>query len=609
MCGIFGYIGPRDAVKITLQGLKRLEYRGYDSAGIGGINENDEVVFRKVVGKISDLEKSLSKEPLPLNPAIAHTRWATHGRPTEMNAHPHLDAYHTLALVHNGIIENHEALRRMLKENNVQFTSETDSEVIAHLISHFYEGDILQAIERALPLLQGSFAIAFTHSGHPNEIVAFAKDTPLAIGIGDNESFISSDPTAFKGEADEVLYLSSSEIAIVRADEVETFDASMNKIIKNRELLASHVEDIDKGDFEHFTLKEIFDQPHSLRSAMVSRFSEEYGTALLEGMNIDVNELLGIKRVIILGCGTSWHAGYIAAYLLEDMARLPVQLEISSEFRYKNPIILPDTLAIAISQSGETADTLAAVREIKGKGAHVLGICNVHGSSLAREADGCIFLRAGIEVAVCSTKAFTSQVTLLALFSLMMARMRHMGKEEGQNFLKELLSLPEKVQAILDQSSVIEKVAKKYAAYDHCFFVGRQYMYPTALEGALKLKEISYINANGYPAGELKHGVIALIADDCPTVALCANQATYSKILSNLMEIKSRNGPILAIAEEGSDGLDGVADDVIFVPKTIDALSSIPTVVASQLFAYYVAKEKGTEIDQPRNLAKSVTVE
>lgn len=608
MCGIFGYVGPGNAVDLCLQGLKKLEYRGYDSAGIAGIH-GDCIGYCKVVGNIDALAQELNGSELNLDTAIAQTRWATHGKPSIENAHPHFDNEETLAVVHNGIIENHEALRHMLKEKGFIFQSETDSEVIAHLIAYFYEGDILRAVQQALPLLQGAFALAIIHKQFPGQIIAVASESPLAVGIGAGEAFIASDSLALRTVAKEVIYLADCEVAVVRADQIETFDASMSKIIKTRELVASHAEEITKNGYEHFTLKEIFEQSRSLHNAINNRFILDYGTADLEGLGMEVSELLAVQRILILACGTSWNAGYVASYMLEDWARIPVQVEISSEFRYKNPIVPPGTLVIAISQSGETADTLAAVRELKAKGAKILAICNVHSSSLTREASGTLFLRAGPEIGVCSTKAFTSMVAVLALFSLMMARMRNVDQAKGQEFLSAMKKLPQQVQTILDSAENIQAIAKKYAKYDNFFFIGRKYMFPTALEGALKLKEISYINANGYPAGEMKHGPIALISDQCPTVALCANEATLVKILSNLMEIKARNGLLIAIAEKGMKGIDTIADEVIWIPPTIDELAAIPVTVVTQLLAYYIAHERGTNIDQPRNLAKSVTVE
>ena len=608
MCGIFGYIGSQDAMQITLAGIKKLEYRGYDSSGIVGINQEN-FVECKELGKIQALTNKLNEKKLFSSIAMAHTRWATHGRPSVLNAHPHQDHTNSIAIVHNGIIENFDGLKEDLKEKGVNCISDTDSEVIAQLIGLHYNGDLLEAVQKVIPLLQGSFAITVMHKDYPDLMIAAALESPLAVGIGENEVFVSSDTNAFLCHTKEAIFLEQAEVAVITKDSVKIFDANMSQVLKKKEILEHQVEDASKGNFEHFTLKEIFEQPQTIRNALLSRYLEEYGTAIFEELNFDVSELLAVKKILILACGTSWNAGYVASYMLEDKARIPTQVEISSEFRYKNPIVSKDTLVIAISQSGETADTVAAMRELKEKGAKILAVCNVQGSTLAREADGCLFLRAGPEIGVCSTKAFTSQLTVLSLFTLQMARMRHMGKVEGQAFLQELKALPDLLNKVLKQAPNIEQIAKKYAKYDNFFFIGRNYMYPTSMEGALKLKEISYINANAYPAGEMKHGPIALISEECPTIALCANKMTADKLLSNLMEIKARSGPVLAIVEEEMKEFNGVADDVIVVPETRDELAAILTTVVTQLIAYYVAKERGTDIDQPRNLAKSVTVE
>ncbi|GAB4236803.1 MAG: glutamine--fructose-6-phosphate transaminase (isomerizing) [Chlamydiales bacterium] len=608
MCGIFGCISTENVIAKTLAGLKNLEYRGYDSAGIAGIAEGN-IIYCKEVGKIAVLEEKSTQRKLESPIAIAHTRWATHGVPSEANAHPHLDEAKTLAVVHNGIIENHQSLRDMLKEKGVAFRSESDTEVIAHLIAHFYTGNILEAVRETLLLLHGSYAIAVIHKDFPDRIIVAAHSSPLAIGIGSNQSFISSDPHAFIKETDKVMYIGNKEIAVIKKDSYEIYDTAMTPITKEVKVLMRRADETDKGAFEHFTLKEIYEQPQALRSALAGRCLEEYGTATFDELNMPTSTLLGIERILILACGTSMHAGMATAYLLEDLARIPTQVEISSEFRYKNPVLAPGTLAIAISQSGETADTLAAVRELKTRGCPVLGVCNVYESSLAREADATLFLRAGPEIGVCSTKAFTCQSLILSLFSLAMARMRHLDKEQGKQFIKALMKIPDQVQRVLNSAGSIEGLAKKYAHYNNFFYLGRYYMYPAALEGALKVKEIAYVNANGYPGGEMKHGPIALIGNDCPTVALCANQATLDKFCSNLMAVKARHGPILGIAPEGTKGLESIVDDLIWVPRTIDELAIIPTSVVLQLLAYYIAKERGTEIDQPRNLAKSVTVE
>lgn len=610
MCGIFGYIGPRDPAHICITGLKHLEYRGYDSAGIAGIKQG-EMFSCKEVGKLFALETALQKTSVNLDLAIAHTRWATHGKPTLENAHPHFDQQQAIAVVHNGIIENHFALREMLRTEGKQFYSDTDTEVIAQLVSHYYTGDLLAAVQQALGQLRGFWGIAVIHKNHPNQIIAAARENPIAIGYNPArlEAFVSSDANAF-GEKDlDVMFLRNDEIAVITPDKVEVFDHSATIVQKTTERLGHESFSISKNGFDHFMLKEIFEQPQTIQQAFHNRFIPDFGTAEFENLTLTPSDLLGVRRILILACGTSWHAGLIAASLLEDKARIPTQAEIASEFRYKNPIISENTLVLAISQSGETLDTIAAVREVKSKGAKVLAICNVRNSTLTREADCTLFLRAGPEISVCSTKAFTSQLTVLSLFTLLMARLRHMSKEEGQAFIHEIQSLPPKIEQVLYQKETIHALAKKYAPYERFFFLGRHYMHTTSLEAALKLKEISYINAQGYPAGEMKHGPIALIDPSLAVIGMCGNKHTYEKIVSNLMEVKARGAPILALAPIGSPDIESIATDVLWMPNVCDELASIPYAVASQLMAYYIALERGTDIDQPRNLAKSVTVE
>jgi glucosamine--fructose-6-phosphate aminotransferase (isomerizing) len=610
MCGIFGYLGKRNSAKICIEGLKRLEYRGYDSAGIAGIL-NGNLVSCKEIGKIHALEDTVNTLSLDFDIGIAHTRWATHGKPSKENAHPHFDQHKSIAVVHNGIIENHNSLRDMLKKKGFLFESDTDSEVIAQLISHFYEGDFLLAVQKSLSLLHGFWGLAIIHKNHPDQIITAARENPLAIALHPNrtEAFVASDANAFSTSDLDIVFLRNDEVALVSKEHVQIFDSSSAPVSINMKRLGLEHQTITKNGFDHFMLKEIFEQPHTVQQAFHNRCIEEYGTAEFDNLGLSSQELLSVRRILILACGTSWHAGSIAASLLEDKARIPTQAEIASEFRYKNPIISEDTLVIAISQSGETLDTIAAVREVKSKGAKVLGICNMRNSTLTREADYCIFLRAGPEISVCSTKAFTSQLTVLALFTLLMARLRHMSKEEGQAFLTELQDLPAKIQKILAQKKEIKKLADKYASFENFFFLGRHYMFATSLEAALKLKEISYLNALGYPAGEMKHGPIALVCPELAVVGMCGNKRTYEKMLSNLMEINARGAPIVAFAPENAEEIEKITTDIIRLPETIDELACIPYSVAAQLFAYYVAKKRGTDIDHPRNLAKSVTVE
>lgn len=610
MCGIFGYIGSHNSTQVCLEGLKRLEYRGYDSSGIAGIHDGSLFIVKER-GKIAALEALLLHNPIPFEFAIAHTRWATHGEPTTDNAHPHSDQNNTLTLVHNGIIENHQSLRRYLKEKGISFRSETDSEVVAQLIAHLYKGNFLEAVQKALSMLQGFWGIAVIHKDHPDQIIVAARENPIAIATNASreESFISSDANAFPHDDLDVIFLRSDEVAVVRRGSVEIFDQASTKVERSAERLGLDNFAFSKGEFPHFMLKEIFDQPQAIQQALHNRCIDDYGTVEFDNLTFTAQELLGIRNILILACGTSWHAGCIAASLFEDIARIPSQAEIASEFRYRNPIVSEETLVIAISQSGETLDTIAAVRETKRKGAKVLGICNVRNSTLTRECDSTLFLRAGPEISVCSTKAFTSQITVLSLFTLLMARLRHMSKEEGQELIKDLRTLPALCQHVLQQGPEIEAIAKKYADFDNFFFLGRHYMHITSLEAALKLKEISYLQATGYPSGELKHGPIALVNPELAVVGLCGNQKTYEKTLSNLTEAKSRGGKILAIAPQGASHIEDVADDVIYLPQVSDWLAAIPYSIVCQLLAYYIAIQRGTEIDQPRNLAKSVTVE
>ena len=609
MCGIFGYIGKRNALKSVLAGIKRLEYRGYDSAGLAGLKDH-KLYFWKEVGKVKQLEEALLKQaPLDLELAIAQTRWATHGGVTKSNAHPHLDNQEKIALVHNGIIENYATIKQELIEEGVTFLSETDTEVIVHLIAKYDQGNLLEAVQKAISRLVGAYSIVLIHVDYPDTIVAIAHECPLVIGIGEKEAFIASDYQAFSDYTREVIYLSHSEIALIKADQLAIYNQEKIKIEKPHAFLELAVHEADKGSYNHYTLKEIFEQPQTIAAAMKGRFNLTTGDIFFEDLKLSDQTLNSIERILILGCGTSLHAGYVASYMIEELARLPVQVEISSEYRYKHPVIPKNTLVIAISQSGETADTIAALRELKAHQALTLAICNTYGSTITRECDSCIYLKAGPEIGVCSTKAFTSQLTVLTLFALLLARKKGMTPTASIQFLEALEKIPSQIDAILDEVNKIQEIAEKYAGYQNFFFLGRNYQYPTALEGALKLKEISYINANGYPAGEMKHGPIALINEECPTVALCANQHTYTKIISNLMEVRARRGKIIAISDQSENNLAAITDELIFIPTTLDPLAPILTSVVTQLLAYFIALAKGADIDQPRNLAKSVTVE
>lgn len=607
MCGIFGYIGPKDPLPICLFGLKQLEYRGYDSSGIAGLSDG-KLISCKEAGKISGLEKKLSLSPMRLDLAIGHTRWATHGKPTDLNAHPHFDTTSSIALVHNGIIENYDLLREELKLDGVRFASETDTEVVVHLIAKYYRGNLLMALHQVLPQLKGSFAIALIHRSHPGEIFAIARECPLCIGYDDahTEAIVSSDPNAFLTTTPNVVFLRNNEIARVQRGGTEFFNLALKSLVKKSERIDSEFKVLSKEGFEHFMLKEIHEQPSTVQKALFGRLDND---SVLLDLHLSEEKLRRLCHIWILGCGTSSHAGWLGTLLVEDLVRLPSTMEIASEARYRNPILTHDTLVVAISQSGETADTLAAMREAKRRGSSVLGICNIKNSSLSREADSTLFLNAGPEVSVCSTKAFTSQITVLALFALHLAKLKGMKESQMSYYLSELSKVPGQIQKVLERTSQIQALAKKYAQYEDFFFLGRRYMLPTAMEAALKLKEISYVNANGYPAGELKHGPIALINDRFPVVAFCANIQTHEKIASNLMEVKARGAPVLAFAPEGMDSIASIADDVFWLPPAIDPFAPFASTIAGQLLAYYIAKERGCDIDQPRNLAKSVTVE
>ena len=610
MCGIFGYIGLKDPIKICINGLKQLEYRGYDSAGIVGISDG-KIKFCKEAGKIVNLEKKIIAKNLHLDFAIGHTRWATHGKPTDQNAHPHFDEKATLAVVHNGIIENYDVLREQLRSDGITFTTETDTEVIAQLIAKFYTGDILVAVQKSLHLLKGSFAIALIHRDHPNQIITAARENPVSIAYDDDhsESIVSSDPNAFLSSTKNVMFLRNDEIANIEAHQVRVYDADLHLLNKKIERLESNFQAPTKAGFEHFMLKEIHEQSCTIQKALLGRINEEKASIEFENFRISDEYLLSVRNIWLLGCGTSAYAGWIGTLFFEDFAHLSASVEIASEARYRSPQLSKDTLVIAISQSGETADTIAAMREAKHKGCKILGICNVVNSTLSREADSTIFLKAGPEICVCSTKAFSSQVAVLALLALHLARLKGLNETEMLRYITELKKISGSVQQVLENAGLIQTIAQKYAHYEDFFFMGRRYMVPACLEAALKLKEISYVHANGYHAGEIKHGPIALINENFPVVAFCANEQTYEKIISNLMEVKARSAPILAFAPLGCDKVASIADDVFWLPPTIDPFAPFASVIAGQLLAYYIAKERKCDIDQPRNLAKSVTVE
>jgi len=599
MCGIIGYIGKREAAPLILRGLHRLEYRGYDSAGIA-IVSGEKLFAVKSAGMITALEARPELKRLIGNIGIAHTRWATHGEPTEQNAHPHLDCKGEIAVVHNGIIENYMELREALQKRGHTFNSETDSEVIAHLIEESYEGVLEDAVARALKLLEGTFGLAVVHTGE-RKVVAVRRSSPLIIGIGQNEMFVASDVAAVVEHTSRVVHLDDDEIACIRQDGFSVMRLSGEMVEKRVDKVEMSLSQIEKKGFKHFMLKEIFEQPASITNLLRGR---------LKDGKITLTPNLGLarfERVIFVGCGTSWHSAIIGRYLAENLAGIRAEFEYASEFRYRKPIVTNRDLVVVISQSGETADTLGALREAKKRGARTLGIVNVVGSTISREVDGGIYLHAGPEIGVASTKAFTSQVMALLLLTLYIRQER--GLENDPELIREAAAMPAKINAMLDNLDVIKNIAREFASYKNFIYLGRGINYPVALEGALKLKEISYIHAEGYPAGEMKHGPIALIDDGFPVVFIVGNDAQHEKVLGNMQEVKARKGRIIAVCSEGDTDAARVADYCITVPQTSPLLSPILNVVPLQLLAYYVADAKGLDVDRPRNLAKSVTVE
>jgi len=608
MCGIVGYVGGRGATGLLIEGLKRLEYRGYDSAGIAMSNGHG-LETRKAKGKISTLESVVNSHPIHGSVGIAHTRWATHGAPNECNAHPQTDCTNTVAVVHNGIIENYGALRKMLKIQGHTFKSETDTEVLAHLIEAAFDGKLEDAVIDALNLVEGTYGIAVISSRDPDKIVCARKGSPLLIGLGEGEFYVASDVAAILQHTRQVVYLDDGEMGVLTRDGYEVLDLNARRVSKGVSRIDWSLDEIEKGGYEHFMLKEIFEQPSTIQETMRGRLVVDEGFCKLGGLNLTKEELLSFDHVVITACGTSWHSGLIGELYIEDLARIRTEVEYASEFRYRNPIITDKTLCIVISQSGETADTLAAMREAKRRGAKTLGIVNVVGSTIAREDNGGIYLHAGPEIGVASTKAFTSQVIALALLTLKLARLRNMSVIRGREVAEAMLALPGQIQTILDNAKEIETIAERFKDATNFLYLGRGYNFPVALEGALKLKEISYIHAEGYPAAEMKHGPIALIDSEMPVVFIAPHDAVFDKVVSNVQEVKARGGKVICITSQPEPVLDGLIDFEIRVPQTIDMLYPVLTVIPLQLLAYYIAVKRGLNVDQPRNLAKSVTVE
>lgn len=609
MCGIVGYIGPNDALPVLVGGLKKLEYRGYDSSGVALI-ENAKIEIVRASGKISALEDKLKTTHIGGNIGIAHTRWATHGAPTEANAHPHVSYDGKISIVHNGIIENYATLKAKLISEGVQFKSETDTEVVAHLIARFYNGDLKTAVLKTLAKIEGTFGLAVICSEEPGTLIGARRGSPLILGIGTNsEFFLASDVSAIINHTQKVVYLDDNDVVQIKDGAYSIVNMNSHEVQRDVQDVEFDADAIAKGGFAHFMLKEIFEQPEVLRNTMRGRLLAAEGNAKLAGLDTNIKELRNINRIIITACGTSYYAGMVGEYMIEDLAGVPVEVEYASEFRYRNPIIKPGTLVLAISQSGETADTLAALKEAQQKGATALAICNGVGSTIARTSDGGVYLHAGPEIGVASTKAFTSQVTVLAMIALLLGRQRRLSFETGADIVKAMQELPALVEQTLQLSDQIAGIAQKYAKANNFLYLGRHFNYPVAMEGALKLKEISYIHAEGYPAAEMKHGPIALIDENMPVVVIAPKDALFDKVISNVREIKARGGRVIAVTTEDCKPLDEFADHLIKVPKTIPMLMPIVTCVPLQLLAYHIAVLRGNDVDQPRNLAKSVTVE
>jgi glutamine---fructose-6-phosphate transaminase (isomerizing) len=611
MCGIVGYIGPQQADDLLLTGLKRLEYRGYDSAGLA-IVDDDKLVVRKQKGKVSALAKAVETVRVQGTLGVGHTRWATHGFPNDKNAHPHTSSDGAFALVHNGIIENYATLRKQLQAKGYPFTSETDTEVLVHLIDHVRKErglDLPEALSQALSKVVGTYGIALVSSEDPDLLLAARNGSPLLLGVNEQEYFIASDASALIEHTRQVVYLNDGEMAVVRRSGYEVRTIANQPLQKEVHELQWDIEQIEKQGYEHFMLKEIMEQPKALKDCMRGRVRASEGRVVLGGLMDVMDQLRAANRIIIAACGTSWHSALVGEYLIEEFARVPVEVEYASEFRYRNPILRDDDVVIVISQSGETADTLAAVREAKRQGVLTLGICNVVGSTIARETDAGVYLHIGPEIGVASTKAFTAQVLVLAMLSMKLAEGRTLSQAEIAHNLHAIEAIPEKVQTVLDQTETIRSMAKVYRYAENFLYLGRGYNFPVALEGALKLKEISYIHAEGYPAAEMKHGPIALIDKFMPVVFTALKDRTYDKIISNIEEVAAREGAVIAITDEGNGELERLCEYVLHVPKTEEFLSPLLTSIPLQLLSYHIAVMRGCHVDQPRNLAKSVTVE
>lgn len=606
MCGIVAYIGHKQATPILLSGLKRLEYRGYDSAGIAVLNDG-KLERVRALGKIENLSAVLADKNIIGNIGVAHTRWATHGGVTEENTHPHGDCQGDLMLVHNGIIENYRELKEKLVSH--KFVSETDTEVLAHLIEENYQGDLYEAVKISLKEVRGTYGLVVIHKNEPDKLVVARMGSPIVVGLGEGEYFIASDASPMLAYTKKVIFLNDGEIAKITKDELEINGLESSLIKERLEMISWDESEAEKQGYPDFMLKEIFDQPSVFLDAVRGRLVLEEGTANLGGLNMTAEERLKIKKIILLACGTAYHAGLVGKYLFERLSGITTEVEVASEWRYRDAVVDEDTLVFAISQSGETADTLAAIREAKRKGAKIRGIVNVVGSTIARETDGGTYIHAGPELAVASTKAFTNMVAVLTLYALEFGRGKRVSLTTGEKIIQEIKKIPEKMNLILKQSENIKSIAEKYSSYKNFFFLGRGFNYPVALEGSLKLKEITYLHSEAYPGGEMKHGPISLLSEEFPVVAIVTKNRLYDKMVSNIAEARARKSPVLAVATFGDEEIKDISDDVIFVPETMEILEPLLNAVALQLFSYYSAKFLGRDVDRPRNLAKSVTVE
>jgi glucosamine--fructose-6-phosphate aminotransferase (isomerizing) len=608
MCGIIGYVGRKEAQPILVEGLRCLEYRGYDSAGLATL-VGSHLHLRKRAGRISNLVRYLRDRPAPGCVGISHTRWATHGSASDSNAHPHVGGDGVVAVVHNGVVENYTALKRQLQADGVVFHSDTDTEVIAQLIAYNYQGDLVEAVRKALSQLKGTYGLAVLSPLHPDLLVGARLGSPLVLGLGQGEHFLASDSGPLVEHTEKVVYLHDYQMCVLTPDAWYILDEDQVPVEASIQQIDWDVADMDYNGFEHYMLKEIYEQPEALENAMRGRLRDSDASAHFGGLNLSTQQLRRAERLILTACGTSYHAALVGEYLFEEYARIPVEVEYASEFRYRNPPIDRNTIVLAITQSGETADTLAALRESKRKGHPTLALCNVVGSTIAREADGGVYLHAGPEIGVASTKAFSSQVAVLTMLALYFGRMRHLSSLQGGRMLEELRGLPDAVRRALACHDSVKRIAEQYYQVNNCLYLGRQYLYPVALEGALKLKEISYIHAEGYPAAEMKHGPIALVDEQTPSVFLIPRGAVFDKVMSNLEEIKARGGPVIAVACEGDEEVASRVDEVIYVPEVPEYLQPLVAVVPLQLLAYHIALLRDCDVDKPRNLAKSVTVE